>query len=114
MSESDSAAIANDMRKEMDKLLDKIKKSRREERGRMRCKSQILLASLRLFTYNCIAEMRDLKKELYQREDKAIKEMLSTSDVILATNVGAADRSIRDMTFDVVVIDEAAQALEAR
>ncbi len=58
--------------------------------------------------------MKDLKKELYQREDKATKEMIATTDVILATNVGAADKAIKDMTFDVVVIDEAAQALEAR
>ncbi len=88
--------------------------------------------------------MRTLRKELQERERKTVNDIIKSSDVILATNVGAADRmlkveiyryllfqaiytmrysilihipfkflSLQDTVFDVVVIDEAAQALEA-
>lgn len=38
---------------------------------------------------------------------------MSSRNVVLATCVGAASRLLREMSFDLVVIDEAAQALEA-
>lgn len=58
-------------------------------------------------------EMRILKKELKSRQKTAIEEIVQHSQVILCTCSGAYSRSLRDSKFDLVVIDEAAQALEA-
>ena len=66
-------------------------------------------------------EMKVLKKEIRTREEKVVGEVLRDSNVVLATNVGAASTLFHRMTdskgepisFDLVIIDEAAQALEA-
>ena len=57
--------------------------------------------------------MRDLRRELKEREKKNVTEILKSANIILATNVGASMKKLTDLTFDVVIIDEAAQALEA-
>jgi len=46
-------------------------------------------------------------------EDKLLQDILSQSQVICSTLIGAASREINGMHFDTVVIDEASQALEA-
>ena len=66
-------------------------------------------------------EMKSLRKEIRTREEKVVGEILRDSNVVLATNVGAASsvfKKLKDvkgepMAFDLVIIDEAAQALEA-
>ena len=62
-------------------------------------------------------EIKTLREELRQREDKAIAEILTRADVVLATNTSAsADgplKLVKAEHFDLVVIDEAAQSLEA-
>ena len=66
-------------------------------------------------------EMKALKKEIRTREEKVVGEILRNSNVVLATNVGAAsslfnrmsDTKGEPISFDLVIIDEAAQALEA-
>lgn len=49
-------------------------------------------------------------------QEQVIKEILSDTDVICCTNVGAADRVFRrylpKRVFDLVVIDECGQSLE--
>lgn len=83
---------------------------------------------------NIYFQLRQLRKELWERESKAVDEILSQANVILATNTGAADKKFQgrisqnnrsalviiDLNtitglpiFDVAVIDEAAQAVEA-
>jgi hypothetical protein len=57
----------------------------------------------------CSDEIRELRKELTKREEKITSEIVKTCNIILATNVGAADRCLTNEKFDVVVIDEAAQ-----
>lgn len=54
--------------------------------------------------------MKALRKEARAREDKVVREVLRSRDVVLATCVGAATHSLRDEEFDLIVIDEAAQA----
>ncbi|CAL1361907.1 unnamed protein product [Linum trigynum] len=57
--------------------------------------------------------LKQLGRALQKKEKETIKEVLSTSQVVLATNTGAADPLIRKLpTFDLVVIDEAGQAIE--
>ena len=58
-------------------------------------------------------ELRRLAKEEKARQRKAVDEVIGGSNVICATLSGALSNSLRDQSFDVVVIDEAAQALEA-
>ncbi|KAI9920143.1 hypothetical protein PsorP6_015603 [Peronosclerospora sorghi] len=57
-------------------------------------------------------ELRFHRKDMRQREHKVVREIVRTSDVVFATNVGAASTLLHDVPFDLVVIDEAAQALE--
>ncbi|KAJ0078637.1 hypothetical protein Patl1_23643 [Pistacia atlantica] len=57
--------------------------------------------------------LKQLGKTLKKKEKEAIKEVLSSAQVVLATNTGAADPLIRKLdTFDLAVIDEAGQAIE--
>ncbi|KAK8947012.1 hypothetical protein KSP39_PZI006588 [Platanthera zijinensis] len=57
--------------------------------------------------------LKQLGKTLKRKERDMIKEILSTSQVILSTNTGSADPHIRRLdSFDLVVIDEAGQAIE--
>jgi len=57
-------------------------------------------------------EIKVLKKEIRQREEKVVQDLLRNAQVVLATNVGASN-AVLDKEFDLVIIDEAAQALEA-
>ncbi|OVA05581.1 AAA+ ATPase domain [Macleaya cordata] len=57
--------------------------------------------------------LKQLGKTLKKKEKETVKEVLSTAEVVLCTNTGAADPLIRRLdTFDLVVIDEAGQAIE--
>lgn len=59
-------------------------------------------------------EVKALRKEVRQREEKTVQDLLDASHVVLATCVGAANQKLlQHQHFDLVVIDEAAQALEA-
>ncbi|TYZ66700.1 hypothetical protein PybrP1_000791 [[Pythium] brassicae (nom. inval.)] len=93
---ADGTEIVNDIRKEMVAMQAQLSKTR--DKGAR------------------FALRRDLKanrKEVRQREHKVVVELVKHSDVVFATNVGAASKLLKDATFDLVVIDEAAQALEA-
>ncbi|MDA9098225.1 AAA domain-containing protein [bacterium] len=57
-------------------------------------------------------ELRRLQKETKQRQKKAVSVVVKNSKVICCTLSGALSGAIYGETFDVVVIDEAAQALE--
>lgn len=58
-------------------------------------------------------ELRALCKEASQRERAVVADVLRRANVVLATCVGAGSRLLREAEFDLVVIDEAAQGLEA-
>ena len=55
-------------------------------------------------------EIDELHDEIKRVENKMIKDIVETSDVILSTNSSAALDSISNTKFDVVIIDEASQA----
>jgi ATP-dependent RNA/DNA helicase IGHMBP2 len=100
LAQSDQKALALDVRDDMDKALAKMKKARNKgERFAMR------------------NEMKLLRKELNEREKRAMKETLSKAEVVLATLTSASgtDGPLRHLVkqhFDLVVIDECSQALE--
>lgn len=57
--------------------------------------------------------LKQLGKALKKKEKETVKEVLSSAQVVLSTNTGAADPLIRKLDiFDLVVIDEAGQAIE--
>lgn len=57
--------------------------------------------------------LKQLGKTLKKKEKETVKEVLSSAQVVLSTNTGAADPLIRRLDkFDLVIIDEAGQAIE--
>ncbi|ESQ33210.1 hypothetical protein EUTSA_v10003611mg [Eutrema salsugineum] len=57
--------------------------------------------------------LKQLGKTMKKKEKETVKEVLSSAEVVFATNIGAADPLIRRLeTFDLVVIDEAGQSIE--
>ena len=59
-------------------------------------------------------DMKDLRKEYREREQQCVTTLVSGSKVVLATLHGAGGFQLRNEQFDVVIIDEASQALEAQ
>jgi superfamily I DNA and/or RNA helicase len=57
--------------------------------------------------------LKHLGRNFKRKEKETIKEVLSGAQVVLSTNTGAADPLIRRPgSFDLVIIDEAGQAIE--
>ncbi|XP_058382174.1 DNA-binding protein SMUBP-2 [Diceros bicornis minor] len=100
LARSDNAQIVADIRKDIDQVFVKNKKTQ-DKREKSNFRNEIKL----------------LRKELKEREEAAMLESLTLADVVLATNTGASSdgplKLLPDSYFDVVVIDECAQALEA-
>ena len=94
---SEAAAIVQDIRKEMDDKQASIRKTRngRERRA-------------------IYGDLKELRKEYREREGKCVDNLVKGSKVVLATLHGAGGFQLRSQEFDVVVIDEASQALEAQ
>lgn len=94
---SDAGAIVKDVRAEMDAKQASIRKTRngRERRA--------------IYT-----ELKELRKEYRERERRCVSELVGRSKVVLATLHGAGGYQLKNEEFDVVIIDEASQALEAQ
>lgn len=96
---SDQTQLVRDIRHEIDGNFVKMKKSRSkgEQSGLRR-------------------EIKELRKELHERERKAVKEILRHSEVVLSTLTSASVegplRHVKERHFDITVIDECSQALE--
>ncbi|RNA28636.1 DNA-binding SMUBP-2 [Brachionus plicatilis] len=101
LTKSDQYKLASDIKSDMDKTLRLIRKS-----STQKCERESLKR-----------EMRELRKELYQRENRALKEVLKEADCILATlTTTHSDGPLKHLTedhFDIIIIDECSQALEA-
>jgi ATP-dependent RNA/DNA helicase IGHMBP2 len=97
---ADSSALASDIRAEMKSLSARL---------------------LKLGAHKDRAERKDTRRQLSQlaREERtrtaaAVKEVVAGAQLVAATLTGALSRTMDAAgTFDVIVIDEAAQALEA-
>ncbi|CAJ1458896.1 unnamed protein product [Effrenium voratum] len=102
---SEQAELCRDIRKEIDDILKKGKSKKAAPAGG-----------------KSWSALKELRTELRQRERRAVADVLKQTQVVFATCTGAAvlHREIRrgglgagsELQFDVVVIDEAAQALE--
>lgn len=94
---SDAAAIVKDVRKEMDAKQASIKKTRNGKERRA-----------------IYSDMKELRKEYREREKQCVTTLVQGSKVVLATLHGAGGFQLRHEEFDVVIIDEGSQALEAQ
>lgn len=94
---SEAGAIVKDVRAEMDAKQASIRKTRngRERRA-------------------IYADLKVLRKEYRERERKCVSNLVAGSKVVLATLHGAGGFQLKHEQFDVVIIDEASQALEAQ
>jgi len=101
---SEAAEIVGDVRKELDEKMkgmaatgkNRIRGSERKEAWR---------------------EVRELRGEYRRREEGAVRGLVRGSKIVVATLHGASGgggRWLREERFDVVVIDEGSQALEAQ
>ncbi|PSK35912.1 DNA polymerase alpha-associated DNA helicase A [Elsinoe australis] len=93
---SDAAELVNDIRQELDAKQATIRKTKS---GRER--------------HAIYGDMRELRKEYRERESKCIDSLVRGSQIVLSTLHGAGSFQLKNQNFDVVIIDEASQALEA-
>ncbi|CAO2822194.1 unnamed protein product [Amaranthus hypochondriacus] len=91
----DNNSLANDIRKEIKALNAKLLKTK--DKGTKR---------------EIMKELRSLSKEERKRQQLAVTDVIKNADVILTTLTGALTKKLDKTTFDLVIIDEAAQALE--
>ncbi|RYP24733.1 hypothetical protein DL765_000279 [Monosporascus sp. GIB2] len=94
---SEAGMIVKDVRSEMDAKQASIKKTKS---GRER---KIIYADL-----------KELRKEYRERERRCTSTLIGGSKVVLATLHGAGGFQLKNEVFDVIIIDEASQALEAQ
>ncbi|GFR40163.1 hypothetical protein Agub_g720 [Astrephomene gubernaculifera] len=95
---SDNSALARDCRAEIKDINSRLLKLGPRDRAERR--------ALR-------GDLRRLAKEERQRQEAAVKEVVRGSQVVCCTLTGVAHRQLEAELFDVAVVDEAAQALEA-
>lgn len=94
---SEAAALVQDVRKEMDDKQASIRKTRNAKERRQ------------IYT-----ELKGLRQEYREREKGCVNNLVTGSKVILATLHGAGGFHLKGQEFDVVIVDEASQALEAQ
>ncbi|KAK2807241.1 hypothetical protein FQN50_005528 [Emmonsiellopsis sp. PD_5] len=94
---SEAASIVKDVRKEIETKQASIRKTRSGRERR-----------------EIYKDLKELRKEFREREAKCVHNLVSESKVVLATLHGAGGHQLKNQKFDVVIIDEASQALEAQ
>nr|XP_025885666.1 DNA-binding protein SMUBP-2 isoform X3 [Solanum lycopersicum] len=91
----DNSSLANDIRKEMKALNGKL----------LKAKDRNVKKDIR-------RELKSLSREERKRQQLAVTDVIKNADVVLTTLTGVLTKKLDGLSFDVVVIDEAAQALE--
>lgn len=94
---SEAAALVQDVRTEMDGKQASIRKTRNARERRQ------------IYT-----ELKELRQEYREREKGCVNNLVGGSKVVLATLHGAGGFHLKGQEFDVVIVDEASQALEAQ
>ncbi|KAI1090632.1 DNA helicase [Rostrohypoxylon terebratum] len=94
---SEAGLIVKDVRNEMDAKQASIKKTRSGKDRKA-----------------IYADLKELRKEYRERERRCVGTLIGGSKVVLATLHGAGGFQLKNEEFDVVIIDEASQALEAQ
>ncbi|KAI1457403.1 DNA helicase [Annulohypoxylon moriforme] len=94
---SEAGLIVKDVRSEMDAKQASIKKTRSGKERKA-----------------IYGDLKELRKEYRERERRCVGTLVGGSKVVLATLHGAGGFQLKNEEFDVVIIDEASQALEAQ
>ncbi|KAI1412651.1 DNA helicase [Hypoxylon sp. FL1857] len=94
---SEAGLIVKDVRTEMDAKQASIKKTQSGKERKA-----------------IYADLKELRKEYRERERRCVDTLVGGSKVVLATLHGAGGYQLKNEEFDVVIIDEASQALEAQ
>lgn len=94
---SEAGHIVADVRAEMDSRQAALRKTRNGRERRL-----------------IYAELRELRREFRERERRCVEQLVRGARVVLSTLHGAGSRQLKGERFDVVIIDEASQALEAQ
>ncbi|KAJ9142217.1 DNA polymerase alpha-associated DNA helicase A [Pleurostoma richardsiae] len=94
---SEAGAIVKDVRADMDAKQASLRKTRNGRERRV-----------------IYADLKELRKEYRERERRCVDSLIKSSKVVLATLHGAGGYQLKNSEFDVVIIDEASQALEAQ
>ncbi|KAF8916657.1 AAA domain-containing protein, partial [Mucidula mucida] len=102
-SRTDQAALAKDVRAELESTLNVLSGSGKGAKGKRPKGAE---------RKKLWEDVKALRKEYRQREGGVVEAVLSESQVVLTTCHSAGGRQLRNHTFDVVIIDEATQALE--
>jgi len=127
---SDGTEIVQDVRKELESYLKVMSRynsrgSKSSSSSRRQGKAKEQRPKIGLDKRVAYREIKELRKEVRIREEKVVQGLIMSAQVVLATTVGANNRVLNQIThprhgnndtspgFDLVVIDEAAQALEA-
>ncbi|KAI0321507.1 P-loop containing nucleoside triphosphate hydrolase protein [Amylostereum chailletii] len=101
---SDQAALAKDVKNELQTAMDTLAGKGKGAKGKRPRGTE---------RKKLWEEVRALRKEYRQREGGVVETVLGESQVVLATCHSAGGRQLRNQRFDVVIIDEATQAVEA-
>ncbi|GJE86304.1 P-loop containing nucleoside triphosphate hydrolase [Phanerochaete sordida] len=101
---TDAAALAKDVKNELEAALDVLSGKGKGAKG----KGPRGLERKKMWD-----EVRALRKEYRQREGGVVRSVLSESQVVISTCHSSGGRQLWNHDFDVVIIDEATQALEA-
>jgi DNA polymerase alpha-associated DNA helicase A len=94
---SEAAAIVRDVRKEMDDKQIRIRKTRSGKERKA-----------------IYQDLKVLRKEYREREKMCVRNLVRGSKVVLTTLHGAGGYQLKEEEFDVVIVDEASQALESQ
>lgn len=92
---SDNGLILNDARAALDGTLKKMLCAKKREKRELHI------------------EMKELRKEVRLRQTNVLAGILRNAEVVLATLNTAASKMLKQTHFDLVIIDEVSQALEA-
>ncbi|KAJ9115214.1 hypothetical protein QFC20_001081 [Naganishia adeliensis] len=101
-SRSEDAEIAKDVKDELEGNMRDLAKKKGDKgwvKGRERAKKW--------------DDVRELRKEYRTREAKVVKNVMAGAQIVLSTCHGAGSRQLNNKNFDVCIIDEATQAMEA-
>nr|CCA23837.1 DNA polymerase alphaassociated DNA helicase A putati [Albugo laibachii Nc14] len=104
VSNAENTAIVDDIRMEIQQMERTITNIREKARKQKRTQTGQTCDLYKLIRSN--------RKEIHKRERNVIQNLLQQSHVIFATNMGASTKLLKDIKFDIAIIDEAAQALE--
>ncbi|KAK4686643.1 hypothetical protein P7C73_g3483, partial [Tremellales sp. Uapishka_1] len=98
----DDGELVRDVKRELEGTMSKLSK-KRGEKGSVKGKERGM----------AWGEVRELRKEHRSREGRVVTNVVNNARVVLSTCHGAGSKQLNNLLFDIAIIDEATQAVEA-